>query len=145
MNTDLAAQRALDRLEEDGFDALTEIDKTLATTWLIEAEVRNNGFSHFFASSRGNVAFYAPTALGMIGATHLAEIAAAANSVFGLHGPPRNEEARRALVRAFDEPTLRALETLEEQYYGCSEDVDELLEIFLTRQTERTRGFGSNS
>lgn len=137
MNTDLAAQRALDRLESNGFEVLTESDKTLASAWLIEAEVNNNGFAHFFASKRGDVAFHAPAALRTIGATHLAEIAAEANSFFGLAGPPPDHETRLAAVRAFDEITRRALETLDDRYCTCSEDVDELLDVFLTRQTDQ--------
>lgn len=131
MNTDLAAQRALDRMGESGFDALTETDQTLATAWLVEATVENNGFRHFFASKRGNVAFYAPVALRMIGAAQLAAIATEANAVFGPDGPPRDRKARQAMVRAFDEPTRRILGSLEERYYRCAEDVDELLEAFL--------------
>ena len=134
MNTDLAAQSALDRLKQGGFDALTDTDKTLATTWLIEAGVTNDGFARFFASSRGDVAFYAPTALRSIGANQLAEIAAEANAVFAPLGPPRNHQTRAALVRAFDESTLHTFETLDERYCACAEDTDLLLEGFLTRQ-----------
>lgn len=143
MNTDLAAQRALDRLDRSGFAALTEADKTLAAAWLIEAEVNNNGFAHFFASPRGNVALHAPPALQAIGATRLAEIAAEANSVFGLAGPPPDHATRRTHVRAFGETTQRALEVLADRYCACSEDVDELLEVFLTRQTDRVRKKGA--
>ena len=135
MNTDLAAQRALDRLDKNGFDALTDVDKTLAAAWLIDASVENNGFAHFFASKRGNLAFHAPAALRAIGANQLAEIAAEANSVFGPAGPPRDHSARRAIVRAFDEPTRRIFDSLEERFYACSEDVDELFEAFLIRHT----------
>ena len=53
MNTDLAAQRAIDRLKRWGFEALTETDKTLATVWLTEAGVGNHGFARFLASKRG--------------------------------------------------------------------------------------------
>ena len=133
MNTDLAAQRAIDRLNKNGFDALTETDKTLAAAWLIDAGVGNNGFARFFASKSGDLAFHAPTALRMIGATQLAEIAAEANAVFQPAGPSRDRKTRQALVRAFDEPTRRALDALDERYYACSEDIDECLEAYLDR------------
>ena len=135
MNTDIAAQRALDQLEKNGFDTLTDTEKTLATTWLIEAGVNNGGFVEFFTSSRGNVAFNTPVALRTIGANQLAEIAAEANSVFAPAGPPRDHKIRQALVRAFDETKLRALATLDDRYCACTEDTDQLLEVFLARQT----------
>ena len=133
MNSDLAAQRALDRLAQNGFDALTEADQTLAAAWLFDAGVGNNGFARYFASQRGNLAFHAPAALRKIGATQLAEIAAEANAVFGPGGPPRELKTRRALVRGFEKKTLSTLEALEKRYYACSENIDELLEAFLTR------------
>ncbi len=133
MNPDLAAQRALDRLAKNGFDALTEADKTLATAWLFDAGVGNNGFARYFASKRGNLAFHAPAALRKIGATQLAKIAAEANAVFGPDGPPRDHKARQTLVRGFEKATHSTLEALEQRYYASSEDIDELLEAFLTR------------
>ena len=142
MNTDIAAQRALDQLDKNGFAALTDTEKTLATTWLIEAGVNNGGFVEFFTSSRGNVAFNTPAALRAIGANQLAEIAAEANAVFAPDGPPRDRHTRQALVRAFDESKLRALATLGERYGACTEDTDQLLEVFLARQTAQVKGKG---
>ena len=142
MNTDLAAQRALDQLKKNGFDALTETEKTLATTWLIESGVNNGGFADFFASSRGNVAFNAPAALRAIGANQLAEIAAEANLVFALAGPPRDHPTWQALVHAFDESKRRTLATLDERYGACTEDTDLLLEDFLARQTAQAKKKG---
>jgi hypothetical protein len=140
MNTDLAAQHALDRLRKNDFDALTETDKTLAAVWLFDAGVENNGFAKYFASRRSNVAFHAPAALRAIGANQLAGIAAEANAVFGTAGPPRDRNARRALVQAFDETTRRKLEALEERFYACPEDSDEFLEAFLSRIDKRADG-----
>ena len=142
MNTDLAAQRALDQLKKKGFAALTDTEKALATTWLVEAGVNNGGFAEFFASSRGDVAFHAPTALRTIGANQLAEIAAEANAVLAPAGPPRDRKTRQALVRALDESKRRALTTLDDRYCACPEDTDQLLEVFLARQTAPARKKG---
>jgi len=134
MNSDLAAQRALDRLAKIGFDALSETDQTLAAVWLFDAGVSNNGFARYFASQRGDLAFHAPAALRKIGAKQLAEIAAEANAVFGPGGPPRELKTRRALVRGFAKSLHSTLEALEKRYYASSENIDELLEAFLTRE-----------
>jgi hypothetical protein len=128
MNADIAAQGAFDRLEREGFDALTEKEKTIATVWLFAGKVANNGFKRFFLSSAGDLAFYAPTALRNIGADNMAEIAARANGAFGAEGPPRDRQTRRALVQGFSDKTLEELEALEPLFYECNDDVDELLE-----------------
>jgi len=140
MNTDLAAQQALDQLKKKGFDALPGTEKTLATTWLVEAGVNNGGFARFFSSRHGEVAFHAPAALRAIGANQLAEIAAEANSVLAPAGPPRDRKTRQALVRALDESKRRALATLDDRYHACTEDTDLLLEAFLARQTAPAKG-----
>lgn len=131
MNTDVAAQKALDRLAEAGFEKLTESDKILASIWTFEAGVANRGFASYFSSSAGNMAFFVPTALKTIGAAGMAQIAASANEVLGADGPPRDQKKRRQLVRAFSNATRKTLTTLESQFYDSPEDVDDLLELFL--------------
>ena len=131
MNTDLVAQKAIDKLNRDGFDQLSETEKTTVTVWLFEGQVQNRGFARFFAHATGDVAFHAPAALQTIGALQMAEIAAKANSVFGANGPPRERNARKALVEAFTETTRKELRTLEGIFFECHEDVDELLEKYL--------------
>jgi Domain of unknown function (DUF4375) len=134
MNSDIAAQKALDRLAENGFEALTEAEGTLATVWLFTAGVQNHGFLHYFASKRGDLAFNAPAALRVIGATRLAEIAAEANAVFGDRGPPRDRQLRRNLVKALPESGQRVFDAVEQRHFSCDEDVDLLLENYLSRQ-----------
>ncbi len=134
MNTDLAAQKAFDRLEKVGFAQLTDSEKTLATVWTFAAEVANHGFLKYFSRTAGDTAFYAPVALRTIGASGLAEIAANANAVFGTGGPPPEREVRLGLVRALNDDARKTLETLETQYFESPEDVDELLETYLNRK-----------
>lgn len=45
MNTDIAAQKALDQLAKSGFEKLADSDKLLAAIWTFEAEVANRGFA----------------------------------------------------------------------------------------------------
>ena len=63
MNSDLAAQRALDRLAKVGFEKLSSLDKVLAAVWTFEADVGNRGFSRYFGGSAGDMAYYVPSAL----------------------------------------------------------------------------------
>jgi hypothetical protein len=133
MNADIASQRALDRLRQVGFDALTEQEKTLAAVWSIEATVDNEGFEHFFAHARGDLAFYAPQALTSIGALSMAALAAKANSVFGPDGPPRDGEKRRALVKAFSEQTRKTLSGLDDAFLESPDETDALVEAYLAK------------
>lgn len=133
MNADIAAQKAFDRLDRVGFDALAEKEKTVATVWRFVGKVANEGLRRFFSSSAGDLAFYAPTALRDIGAFKMAEIAAKANEIFGAEGPPRDRKVRRELVRAFTKEVIKKLEALEAPFYDCSDDVDELLEKYVNK------------
>lgn len=133
MNADIASQRALDRLRQVGFDALTEQEKTLAAVWSIEAKVDNEGFEHFFAHSLGDLAFHAPQALTTIGALNMAALAAKANSVFGPGGPPRDGEKRRALVKAFSEQTKKSLAALDDAFLESPDETDALIEAYLAK------------
>jgi hypothetical protein len=134
MNSDVAAQKALDRLAKDGFEKLTDTEKVLASIWTFEAEVANRGFARYFSSSAGDMAFFVPTALKTIGAISTAQIAASANEVFGAGGPPKDRKERRQFVRSFGEETKRTLTELESRLYDSQEDVDDFLELFLDRK-----------
>ena len=134
MITEIAAQEAMDRLEEYGFEALTETEGTVATVWLFLAGVANNGFASYFASKRGNLAFNAPSALRSIGATRHAEIAAEANAVFGPGGPAKNLMLRSDSVKALPGSAQDAFAALEKRYFDCDEDVDSLLDDFVAKE-----------
>ena len=134
MNTDIAAQKAFDRLARVGFEKLTDSEKILAAVWTYQAGVANGGFVRYFASAAGDMAFYVPTALGAIGSVAMAGIAAEANKVFGADGPPKDREERRAIVRTFSDEIRKTLTALEDQFYESPEDADEFLELYLNRK-----------
>lgn len=133
MNTDLEAQRVLDKLKRNGWEALSGPEKTLITVWLFDARVSNGGFEHYYSSEAGDLAFHAPAALHDIGAFQLAEIAGAANGAFGPAGPPAETQARTAMLGSMDDSTAAAWEALEARFFECPEDVDELLDGYLQR------------
>jgi hypothetical protein len=134
MNTDIAAQRALDRLAKVGFEKLAGQEKILAAVWTFAAGVANRGFARYFSSPAGDMASYTPTALKTIGAQGMAEIAAKANEVFGAAGPPQDRKTRRERVRALGNDARKLFEALETRYYESKEDVDNLLEAYLDKK-----------
>src|SRR5688572_20168417 len=133
MITDLEAQRGLDKLKRNGFEGLSGSEKTLVTVWLYDAGVSNGGFRHYYESAAGDLAFHVPAALRDIGASQLAEIAAKANAAFGPAGPPREQQARTAIVDSAGQSTEAEWEALEAKYFECPEDVDDLLEAYHAR------------
>lgn len=137
MIADLAAQKAIDQLRKHGAATLSDIDVTVAAVWLFCSGVANSGFERYYSGWRGDLAHRAPEALRAIGAVTLAEIATAANAVFGPEGPPRERAERLARVRALPERVLETFEALENRYYACDEEVDARLERYLADATGR--------
>lgn len=136
MIADLAAQRALDRMKSAGFSGLSEDEKTVAAVWLFESKVANEGFEKFYRGDAGDVAFYAPTAFGRIGANTLASIATDANSVFGPAGPSPDRGKRAAQVQTLQEKAAQPWAALEERFFHCAEETDALLEQYLAAHRE---------
>ena len=120
-------------MASDGFDALTEKERTLATVWKLQAAVENGGFRQYFSSAAGDLAFHAPAALALIGAGHMAELASKANAVIGHLGPSRDREARRQMVHHLSNPARQSLATLDEQFLNSPDDTDALLDAYLAR------------
>ncbi len=136
MNTDIAAQHALDHLAKSGPEALSEAERTVAAAWLFEAGVGNSGFAAYFSGHRSDLAFAAPEALRAIGAAEMAAIAAEANAIFRPDGPLQELELgeRREIVRHLNASARARFSALEQRYENCAEDVDELLERFLAQK-----------
>jgi hypothetical protein len=135
MITDLAAQHALDRLAKLGAAGLTDSERTIATVWQLEAGVGNSGFTGYLSSSRSDLVWNAVDALREIGAPKLAGIVAEANAiVFGRNPPSKSRIARRELVHALSEESRHKLAELDLAFENCSEDVDDLLEKYLSAQ-----------
>jgi len=132
-NTDLAAQRALDRLRQVGFEALTESERILAAVWTFESQVMNQGLAHYFARAPDALVRFAPVAFRSIGAQEFADLAEAAYRIFGDAGLSGDRPARRQQVRALSAEARMALTGLENRLYASAEDPDELLEAYLNR------------
>jgi hypothetical protein len=133
MNADLACQRALDRLNSAGFEALTEQEKTLATVWSLQAGVENAGFVHYYLSNAGDLAFHGPVAFERLGAQHMAGLIKRANALFGPEGPSRDRTTRSAQVHALDEVARQTLEGLGNSFLESDDDTDPLIDAYLAR------------
>jgi hypothetical protein len=132
--SDAATQRALELLDESGFDALSYPQKVLATVWALEAEVNNGGFDQFFFNSAGDLAFFAPEALRAIGANSMAGLAQKANGVFGPEGPPRDWDTRRRRVQAYGQETMDYLNELDSVFFDYPDKIGELLDAYVEKE-----------
>jgi len=132
MNTDLIAQRALDHWNRSGFASLDETERTVAAVWLFEAQVENNGFEHFICGRYGDGVAHTPAALRAVGALSAAELADEAIRVLG-GGIPSTKEARIAAVRSLTPEQRARWAEIEDRFFACDEDLDELLEHYLTK------------
>jgi hypothetical protein len=133
MNTDLAAQQALDRLAKVGPAKLTKVEKTLATCWLFDAGVSNSGFARYYTGKNGDLAYYVPTALKTTGARQLLPIAVEANALFGPEGPSPDREIRRRQLADLPDFARGAFTQLEARYAAAEQDIDDCLEVYLDR------------
>lgn len=139
MIVDLAAQHAMDRLNEAGFDRLSESERILATVWQFAAGVANHGFAGYYLSHRGDLAFYAPEALRAIGANELAKLAEEANAQFGDDGPSPDRAVRTEQLRELGEEEHGVFSVLEKRYFEAEESIDALFEAWYERHKAALR------
>ena len=132
MDTLLAAfNAALGRFDGSNFDQLSETDQVLITIWGLEAEVNNGGFGQYYFNGAGDQAFFAPTALSLIGASKMAGITAEANAAFGSGGPPRQPAERDAFLDRIKGTT--SWDDLDRASYEYPDDINALLVAYLRR------------
>ena len=133
MSKELDAQvdAALDRYRGDNFDDLDEVDRVLVTLWGLETEVANGGFDQFYFNGAGDLAFFAPTALRLIGAHRMAEIASRANALFGPQGPSRSGDERWRQLMAIPREDRDPWNRLTHEFGDYPDDVGQLLIEFL--------------
>ena len=127
---EIRIETARKRLNELNFESLSEIDKVLITVYELEAEVNNGGFDQYYFNSSGNLAYYAPQALKIIGAPKMARIVADANQKFGINGPPRDWDERQEKLEIITEDEDQ-WEELDSEFYSYPEDIEKLLAEYI--------------
>lgn len=131
------SELVLAAIEGRPFEALTEAERVIATVWCLEADVNNGGFDQYFFNSSGDTAFFAPSALEIIGAHAMRRIVLRANAVFGAAGPPRDRNLRQTQLLALPESTREQFDTLDNAFYAYPDPVTGLLHSYIaTRAPE---------
>lgn len=122
------------------FDELTWAEKVFRVVWGTIGELDNGGFDQFFFNSSGDTAGFAPEAFSAIGATQVAEIIRAANSLFPAVVPARDLKERRLQLDALDEQKRLNLQRLEKQFYDAAGGLQSQLYRFVISHKAQIRG-----
>ena len=129
-----AYDKALVNLGLNGLDSLSEAEKVVASVFALDVEVNNGGFDQFFVNSSGDLAFFVPQALRIIGAPNSATIAEKANAIFGELGPSSDSIVRGNVLQSFGEKYDEYLEALDSKFYEYPHDLYALLTQYLLKQ-----------
>ncbi|MBC8010146.1 MAG: DUF4375 domain-containing protein [Burkholderiales bacterium] len=106
--------------EKSGFklEALTPDEADLMRMHYLDAEIRNGGFSQWYFNGADGDAKAARRALENIGATRHAALVARANRLFGLFGPPRDEDELRRATEELSEAKGAKMSALDDAWYA---------------------------
>jgi hypothetical protein len=127
MNLSQAFDDACSRFTGNNFESLSLRDQILVTIYGLEADVNNGGFDQFYFNGVGNQAWFAPTALGNIGAHRMASITQRANAMFGGAGPPSDPDKRQSALFRITDANPDAWEQLDREFYAYPDDIAALL------------------
>ena len=116
------------RLEQSGFDVLSDAEKTFLSVWSTVGEVDNGGFEQFYFNASGDIVTRAPSAFRAIGADSLAVVIEKAGAVIP-GGPAKSDAERQAQLENLSDEQLDRLRELNQSF--DSADVDEFLWRFV--------------
>jgi len=110
------------------YDKLTIPEQVFLLIWELESEVNNGGFHQYFYNSSGALAPNIVSALKILGAEAVADIAQRALNAVGNAITSWSDDAvRLASVNRLSSEAREILENLDQEYYKCPEDLTPLL------------------
>jgi hypothetical protein len=116
------------------YDKLSAPEQVFLLIWELESEVNNGGFHQYFYNSSGALAPNVVSALKSLGAEATADIAQRAlNAVGNAITSWSNDADRQASVNRLSSEARQILETLDQEYYKCPEDLTPLLYQYVTQ------------
>ena len=120
----------LGKIRDDDIESLTEVERTVVCTLLLEAEVNNGGFDQYFFNSSGNWAKYTFVALTNIGASHTAALFRRALAVFP-EMPSADRKIRWEQLDSLGDPAI--FSQLDREFYEGRDDLSELLYTYIQK------------
>ena len=113
------------------YDDLSSPERIFRAIWELEAELNNGGFDQYFFNSSGSLVPDVVAALKAIGAFAMASIVEDAIGVMPAGVSWRDEALRREAVIALRRPDDESLDSLDEKFYHCPEDLTALLYAYV--------------
>jgi hypothetical protein len=129
-----------ERIEEVGFDALTDHERYYWAIWWLESEANNGSFDQYFRNDSGELAHLALQGLSAVGARHMAALFQAAIDLFPNSEVPTKRERRNRILDDFTRLQEQRLDQLADEFVQDPDDTAELLESFVENNAEQFRG-----
>jgi len=115
--------------EPGGFGKLSDDEKIYFSVGVLDGEVYNGGFIQFFDNSSGEYYRYVELGLIRLGAKEsLSLLRQAKEIIFGANNVPKEQGKRWKYTQVSD--VGNSLDSLDTEYYECSEDIGSLMESF---------------
>ncbi len=121
------SERLTAKIQQRGYDSLTEAEKTFNAVYWLEAEINNGGFDQYFFNFAGDYAQETVTALQCIGAHHTSEILLAAMRLFPGSAPSQDHCDRQAQLLSLGEQGETAMHGLDQEFYAYTDPIGSLL------------------
>jgi len=131
------SERITQKIEQSGFDSLTDAEKNFHYIYWLEAEVNNGGFDQYFFNSAGDHAQDAVGALQAIGANHTAQLLREAMAVFPEGLAPHDRGLRQEQLLEIGEEGEELLNGLDSKFYEYNDNLTVLLVAYVRQHKEQ--------
>ncbi len=129
-----------ERIEADGFDALTDAERYYFALWWLEGETNNGTFHQYFHNSSGDFAYDALAGLKAVGAHQMAALFQAAIALFPNGQVPKDQQQRQQLLDAFTPAQNEKLDQLSDAFTDYPDDLGRLLAVYVQEHAADFRG-----
>jgi hypothetical protein len=121
------AHHACDKEAKEGFDSLSELERTFFCVWVADGAVCNGGMHSVCYNSTGDYLQHFANAFESIGAPKKGQTFIRLATIFAPDGPSLNHVQRLAQHDALSPSKKDQISALDDAYESTGEAVDELL------------------
>jgi hypothetical protein len=122
-----------DKINKNGYDSLSQVEKVLHHVYWLESEVNNGGFHQYFSNSSGDYAFETPEACKEIGAPYTASLVDNANNIFPNGKPPSDWQQRNNWLNENGETIKKTLGDIDNKFFEYREPLAELQKEYMEK------------
>ena len=126
----------MSKFGKEDFESQSFPQKVFSAVWALESEVMNGGFLQYFQNASAESAPFVAEALDTIGAIETAAMCRRAMEAAFPKGLPASADAIRSDAEDFPEDVLKALDTLDGEFFKYPNDLTSLLLAFVSTHPE---------